>query len=346
MEMDMQSPVIESRSHQGFGAAVIGFFLKLITMVFLTVDMSGVMVYLLYTRFFRWWAAIPIILAVFSGLSAGILSRLFFFKMPRVIRWFLSCCAVIGTLIIAGVLGEQWLRIDLTGVRTATVNYDFLILSVIGWVSAFLAIFAWSSKSRLSPQPETVPDVDVTPAAPYQLPYDPVPMAPYQAPSYDPIPEPRPVVTINSRPAVRPKSTSGNIRWRKWKRKVLKSWKALLKPGNKSRANPILSKLVPHRSHHRSGVQASRLQIRVPEHRNSLPGISPAKSPRRLSGHRHTKTVRFIGKEDMRCPYCLQKIDPKDPKGIVVCPICHTAHHKECWDITGFCQVPHNHAVL
>jgi len=25
----------------------------------------------------------------------------------------------------------------------------------------------------------------------------------------------------------------------------------------------------------------------------------------------------------------------------VECPICHTMHHKDCWDITGTCQVPH-----
>ncbi|MFN2120746.1 MAG: hypothetical protein ACK2T0_10170 [Anaerolineales bacterium] len=23
------------------------------------------------------------------------------------------------------------------------------------------------------------------------------------------------------------------------------------------------------------------------------------------------------------------------------CPICHTLHHKDCWDVTGSCQIPH-----
>jgi hypothetical protein len=26
---------------------------------------------------------------------------------------------------------------------------------------------------------------------------------------------------------------------------------------------------------------------------------------------------------------------------VVECDVCHALHHKDCWDITGFCQVPH-----
>jgi hypothetical protein len=29
---------------------------------------------------------------------------------------------------------------------------------------------------------------------------------------------------------------------------------------------------------------------------------------------------------------------------VVTCPICKTRHHKDCWDITGMCQVPHYHS--
>jgi hypothetical protein len=54
--------------------------------------------------------------------------------------------------------------------------------------------------------------------------------------------------------------------------------------------------------------------------------------------------IRLIGAEKYKCPYCLQPIEARDPRGVVVCPICHTRHHKDCWDITGMCQVPHYHA--
>lgn len=45
--------------------------------------------------------------------------------------------------------------------------------------------------------------------------------------------------------------------------------------------------------------------------------------------------------EDHRCPYCLEPVKRGDARGTVECPICHTLHHKDCWDITGTCQVPH-----
>jgi len=42
--------------------------------------------------------------------------------------------------------------------------------------------------------------------------------------------------------------------------------------------------------------------------------------------------------------FSLQAIAPRDPRGVVTCPICKTRHHKDCWDITGMCQVPHYHS--
>jgi hypothetical protein len=41
------------------------------------------------------------------------------------------------------------------------------------------------------------------------------------------------------------------------------------------------------------------------------------------------------------CPYCLEEVLPRDPRGRVVCKICGTPHHRDCWEITGTCQVPH-----
>ncbi len=57
----------------------------------------------------------------------------------------------------------------------------------------------------------------------------------------------------------------------------------------------------------------------------------------------HDAEIRLLGTEEHKCPYCLQPIAPRDPRGVVTCPICKTRHHKDCWDITGMCQVPHYH---
>jgi ribosomal protein L37AE/L43A len=59
---------------------------------------------------------------------------------------------------------------------------------------------------------------------------------------------------------------------------------------------------------------------------------------------RRDAEIHLTGAEKYKCPYCLQPIETHDPRGIVVCPICHTRHHKDCWDVTGMCQVPHYHS--
>jgi hypothetical protein len=53
--------------------------------------------------------------------------------------------------------------------------------------------------------------------------------------------------------------------------------------------------------------------------------------------------VRLLEAVEHRCPYCLELVNPKDPKGVKECPICHTLHHADCWAVTGACQVPHHH---
>jgi len=51
--------------------------------------------------------------------------------------------------------------------------------------------------------------------------------------------------------------------------------------------------------------------------------------------------VRLSKFEKHLCPYCLEPVVRKDPRGIVECEICHTLHHGDCWAIAGSCQVPH-----
>jgi len=54
-------------------------------------------------------------------------------------------------------------------------------------------------------------------------------------------------------------------------------------------------------------------------------------------------SIRLVGETEHRCPYCLELVQKKDPRGIVECSICHTLHHADCWAVTGMCQVPHHY---
>ena len=53
--------------------------------------------------------------------------------------------------------------------------------------------------------------------------------------------------------------------------------------------------------------------------------------------------VHLVGETEHRCPYCLETVVRNDPRGVRVCPICHTHHHADCWAVTGTCQVPHQY---
>jgi ribosomal protein L37AE/L43A len=56
---------------------------------------------------------------------------------------------------------------------------------------------------------------------------------------------------------------------------------------------------------------------------------------------RKEEHVHLAGVVEHRCPYCLEVVEKKDPRGVRACPICGTHHHADCWAVTGTCQVPH-----
>ncbi len=81
----------------------------------------------------------------------------------------------------------------------------------------------------------------------------------------------------------------------------------------------------------------------LPKQRPGKPTLSRLKAwANRLAPWRRRR-VQLVGAEAHRCPYCLEPVEHNDPRGVKVCPICHTRHHADCWAVTGMCQVPHYH---
>jgi hypothetical protein len=66
-------------------------------------------------------------------------------------------------------------------------------------------------------------------------------------------------------------------------------------------------------------------------------------TPRPKRARSSASGIHLVGKEEHRCPYCLEEVASNDPRGVKICPICHTHHHADCWAVTGACQVPHYH---
>ncbi|MBN1266528.1 MAG: hypothetical protein JXA25_13610 [Anaerolineales bacterium] len=71
---------------------------------------------------------------------------------------------------------------------------------------------------------------------------------------------------------------------------------------------------------------------------------SRQKSAARMKNkHVLREQISLNGLEEHRCPYCLDIVEKKDPRGVKICPVCHTWHHADCWAVTGSCQIPHKH---
>jgi ribosomal protein L37AE/L43A len=70
---------------------------------------------------------------------------------------------------------------------------------------------------------------------------------------------------------------------------------------------------------------------------------APAKAA--VGSRRAQRKVTLAAFDEHRCPYCLEEVKRNDPRGVVICPVCKAYHHKDCWDITGRCQVPHDNPL-
>jgi hypothetical protein len=103
-----------------------------------------------------------------------------------------------------------------------------------------------------------------------------------------------------------------------------------------------------HVVHPRGAAQSVEPAVRVKHTRRrprsgvrALTAADLPVHPKPRRGRGRKPRVQFAVVEDHRCPFCLDPVSRADPRGWVECEVCHALHHKDCWDITGVCQVPH-----
>ena len=98
-----------------------------------------------------------------------------------------------------------------------------------------------------------------------------------------------------------------------------------MRPSSQARSRPVVRRMII------GGTSVSRAIA-----------IRPRNSGSRSRGlFRRRPAVQLAAYEEHRCPYCLEDIKRDGIRGSVECPVCRTLHHKDCWEITGTCQVPH-----
>ena len=126
------------------------------------------------------------------------------------------------------------------------------------------------------------------------------------------------------------------LRWQRlspatwWRRHRLGIMQTRPRTSTQTAASPARRRVLAGRS----GNRVKAKPAKPSRARTARPAVRAARRAAR-------RGIRFTGTEEARCPYCLEPVQPNDPRGSMVCPVCHTRHHADCWAVTGVCQMPH-----
>ncbi len=93
----------------------------------------------------------------------------------------------------------------------------------------------------------------------------------------------------------------------------------------------------------RAGLHANGRGLGLRSLRLRLPAPLTWRARVERARRRQRAAVTLLGEVEHRCPYCLEIVQGRDRRGVVVCADCKTRHHADCWAVTGMCQVPHQH---
>ncbi|HAF62266.1 MAG TPA: hypothetical protein DCK95_08070 [Anaerolineaceae bacterium] len=108
------------------------------------------------------------------------------------------------------------------------------------------------------------------------------------------------------------------------------------------KSSPVVKKRSPQPKSSQARITTAQPIVKVKAKKET---VSVKKKPPVRKVHKKDENVKLVGTEDHRCPYCLEEVHKNDPRGIVICPDCGTWHHRDCWEITGSCQIAHKHEL-
>jgi hypothetical protein len=298
---------------------------RILSVLLLVLSASG----LAYLVFFSNRGILPAVLrwTLVAGLGcfAGLAARMLLPGRTTLTRWLTSLIALLAGLVFLGLISGGDLGVRMPSPAQDGLNLSWLAQFALAGAAAYLSLVSWSAPSRSG-------STQIEPRSPSQqaAAKPPAKSSSGTAPKHPSASKPGRSSTRAARknPPAPAQSAYWEKRWqqaqrelRNWQRKIHRWWEHGIQeapvepPSEKKRKKPIR-------------LHANRFR-RTP----SASKASPFRSA----------NVRLIGKEEHRCPYCLEEVLPKDPRGVKVCPICHTHHHADCWAVTGTCQVPHFH---
>ena len=272
-----------------------------------------------WTLFLFWSHALDynimsLVVVIGGSAAAGLLARWILKRHGFILSWLSAWLSLAASLMVLHNFTGGKVGFSILQNRATAMNWNGLWQMSLGAVLILLPLSAW--RKRINPHllfPKNKEIAGSTPQQPLNRPGNKQPKM---------IQEQRFKAEDNRSPASRVANHKTAARASAG---VLTGRVASEKQGNSKTTSLSINKL------NKSGKPGNK----SPERVISIP------RPRRSKGR--SVPIRLVGTEEHRCPYCLEVVDPRDPAGVKVCEVCHSYHHKSCWDVTGTCQVPHLH---
>lgn len=244
-----------------------------------------------------------LVLAV--GLLAGFSARRFLTAQTQILKLLTAWISAALSLAILYILSGGFLGINLFFGLNKTPDWQGLIQLALAAVGALLVITAF----------RTSPTVEYTPT---------------------PAPVSRP-----KKSTLKPKRAL--IQW-----PLKLNFSTVKKTNQKSTRSAANKKAAPPLAIQKTPKKGSSLQkvtgaaAPIPKIKKPTRAKKKTVKKKKRVNKKAAKEIKFRGDIEHRCPYCLEIVQPHDPRGVKICPICKTHHHKDCWGITGACQIPHS----
>lgn len=270
----------------------------------------------------------PLILRLFIVLALGLLSgftvRLTLARNTIILEMLSAWLGVIGGMIVLHAITAGFIGFRLLPPLANTPNWSGLAQLLLSMLAAWLALYALKPRRRSNSPTGPVKASHRAPAPPQK------------------IQPPKPALSINPRTrqhthANKPALLSANY-WhfqRKHMHTKMSRWQSRVS-SSLSDSRLKVSQMLDH-ARVRLNIYPSptngKIRLRHPKN----------KEVARVTKQNNQPSIRLVGKQENRCPYCLELVKKNDPRGIKICPICHTYHHTDCWEVGGGCQVPHIH---
>ncbi len=263
-----------------------------------------------------------------SAILAGLISRVILKDHIRIMRWLSAQISVVFSLVILSMLTQNQVGFRLALTPPADANWEGVWQFSLGALISWLVIYSWKP-ARTTYAPVTEP---------VEVPESAMPIAATTVQSVQQSKARSKEKTRVLRQSPRPKQqTAARMRVPKTVKRsdALKFLKKI-----QSDSLKWINQLQVPEFWRKIAIQPQPT-LRTPPPVPEVVRAKSKKSPKRTAAANSGKSIRLVGMEEHRCPYCLELVEAQDPAGVVICQVCHAYHHKNCWDVSGTCQVPH-----